>query len=68
MAFQTSAYGTAEVNDVAELLDVLGGIASGDAVLVKGSRASGMEVVARWLSDGHADDADDADDAITQPR
>ena len=56
VAFQTSAYGTAPVNDVAALLERLGGLRAGDAVLVKGSRASGMEVVAQWLSDGEPDE------------
>ncbi len=42
----TDLYGIAPVDDPFE---VLSGLGPGDAVLVKGSRVAGLEVVAAWL-------------------
>ncbi len=49
IGYQTSAYGTVSAGSVAELLRHLGGLRPGDAVLVKGSRVSGMESVTAGL-------------------
>ena len=46
IGYQTDAYGGAAVSNLHELADRLRGLQSGDAVLVKGSRATGMESVA----------------------
>jgi UDP-N-acetylmuramoyl-tripeptide--D-alanyl-D-alanine ligase len=49
IGYQTLAYGNDAVSNMAELIDRLDGLHAGDAILVKGSRASGMESVAEWL-------------------
>ena len=49
IGYQTHAYGNDAVSNVAELIDRLEGLHAGDAILVKGSRASGMESVAESL-------------------
>jgi UDP-N-acetylmuramoyl-tripeptide--D-alanyl-D-alanine ligase len=46
IGYQTSAYGSAVVSDVNELLALLRPFASGDVILLKGSRVAGMERVA----------------------
>lgn len=52
LAVGEPAYGTAEVPDVEAALARLGALADGDAVLVKGSRVAGLEVLAARLVGG----------------
>jgi UDP-N-acetylmuramoyl-tripeptide--D-alanyl-D-alanine ligase len=49
VAFRTDEYGPAPVDDLDEVLGVLGPLDGGDAVLVKGSRVAGLERVAEAL-------------------
>ncbi|MGP0032219.1 MAG: UDP-N-acetylmuramoyl-tripeptide--D-alanyl-D-alanine ligase [Acidimicrobiales bacterium] len=49
IGYQAPAYGGVTVGTAAELLDRLGGLGPGDAILVKGSRVSGMEAVVASL-------------------
>jgi UDP-N-acetylmuramoyl-tripeptide--D-alanyl-D-alanine ligase len=49
IGYRTPAYGDDPVEDLPELVDRLGGFRPQDAILVKGSRASGMESVAAAL-------------------
>ncbi len=50
LAYRTSDYGVAPLSSVDEVVSRLGGCGPGDVVLVKGSRAAGMEEVASALS------------------
>jgi UDP-N-acetylmuramoyl-tripeptide--D-alanyl-D-alanine ligase len=50
IGYQTDAYGVDAVSSLRELSDRLQGLGSGDAVLVKGSRATGMESVAESIA------------------
>jgi UDP-N-acetylmuramoyl-tripeptide--D-alanyl-D-alanine ligase len=50
IGYQTDAYGADAVANLTELSERLQGLRSGDAVLVKGSRAAGMESVAESIS------------------
>jgi UDP-N-acetylmuramoyl-tripeptide--D-alanyl-D-alanine ligase len=49
IGYQTQAYGDDSVSSLDELTDRLQGFHAGDAILVKGSRATGMESVAASL-------------------
>ncbi len=49
LAFGTDLYGIAPVSSVDEVRERLGSVAGGDAVLVKGSRVVGLEMVAAAL-------------------
>jgi UDP-N-acetylmuramoyl-tripeptide--D-alanyl-D-alanine ligase len=50
VAVGTPAYGVAPCADDAAILDAVGPLAEGDAVLVKGSRVSGLERIAEILA------------------
>ena len=50
VGYQTDAYGADAVSSLSELAERLRGLGSGDAVLVKGSRATGMESVAESIA------------------
>lgn len=45
----TDLYGMEPVADITAALDALGDLGEGDAVLVKGSRVAGLEVLAEAL-------------------
>jgi len=49
VGYETTSYGDGSVSSLAELTDRIGGFRAGDAILVKGSRASRMEVVAEAI-------------------
>ncbi len=49
IGYRTAAYGSVHASSIVEVMEHLGGIGPGDAVLVKGSRASAMEAVAAAL-------------------
>jgi UDP-N-acetylmuramoyl-tripeptide--D-alanyl-D-alanine ligase len=50
IGYQTDAYGADTASSLGELAERLHGLGSGDAVLVKGSRAAGMESVAESIA------------------
>jgi UDP-N-acetylmuramoyl-tripeptide--D-alanyl-D-alanine ligase len=50
IGYQTDAYGADTASSLGELSERLQGLRSGDAVLVKGSRAAGMELVAESIT------------------
>jgi UDP-N-acetylmuramoyl-tripeptide--D-alanyl-D-alanine ligase len=50
IAVAAPAYGAETVDDAGEVVERLGPIGEGDAVLVKGSRAAGLESVADTLA------------------
>lgn len=50
IAYQTNEYGVAPMQTFDEIIDRLGALNSNDAVLVKGSRVAGLEVLATRLT------------------
>ena len=49
LAYGTDLYGVPSFDEVTDVVDRVGSVAGGDAVLVKGSRVVGLEVVAAAL-------------------
>ena len=52
IAVDAPSYGAEDVESIDDALALLGGIGDGDAVLVKASRAAGLERLAARLSEG----------------